>query len=280
MTSRTILVGLIVAGWTTLAHAESPVERGEYLVRGPAGCGNCHTPMGPNGFVMEEELGGRLVDDNEAFTAYAPNITPGGRIAQWSDADLKKAIREGLRPDGSLIGPPMPFAVYRGLADSDLDAIVAFLRTVPSVESQTPASVYRFPLPPAYGPPVGKVTAPERGPTAAYGAYLAGPVSHCMECHTPMGPQGPLLDTALGQGGFPFHGPWGISVASNLTSHEDGLKPYSDDEIKTMITQGLRPDGSKMFPPMPYVFLSKMTPDDLNAVVAYLRTLPPLPDKK
>ena len=58
------------------------------------------------------------------------------------------------------------------------------------------------------------------------------------------------------------------------------LKNYSDDQIKTMITQGVRPDGSKMFPPMPYGFLAKMTPDDLSAVVAYLRTLPPLPDKK
>ena len=280
MTSRTILAGLLVAGATALAHAETPIERGEYLVRGPAGCGNCHTPMGPNGFLTEQELGGRLVEDIEAFTAYAPNITPGGRVAQWSDAELKKAIREGLRPDGSVIGPPMPFSMYRGLADADLDAIVAFLRTVPAVDNSTPPSEYRIPLPPAYGPPVESVTAPERGPTAEYGAYLAGPVSHCMECHTPMGPQGPMLDSALGQGGFEFHGPWGVSVSSNLTSHEEGLKGYSDDEIKTMITKGVRPDGSQMFPPMPYPFLAKMTEDDLSAVVAYLRTLPPLPDKK
>jgi mono/diheme cytochrome c family protein len=236
--------------------------------------------MGPDGFVAGQELGGRLVEDGEAFTAYAPNITPGGRVAQWSDAELKKAIREGLRPDGTLIGPPMPFAMYRGLGDADLDAIVAFLRTVPAVDNKVPASVYRIPLPPSYGPPVDTVAAPERGPTAEYGAYLAGPVAHCMECHTPMGPQGPMLDSALGQGGFAFHGPWGTSVSSNLTSHEDGLKNYSDDQVKTMITQGVRPDGSKMFPPMPYGFLAKMTPDDLSAVVAYLRTLPPLPDKK
>lgn len=280
MKSRTILAGLLLAGSTALAHAETPVERGEYLVRGPAGCGNCHSPMGPEGFIAGQELAGRLVEDGEAFTAYAPNLTPGGRIAGWSDAELRKAIREGIRPDGSVIGPPMPFSMYRGLGDADLDAIVAFLRTVPSVDNTTPPSQYRIPLPPAYGPPVDTVTAPERGPTAEYGAYLAGPISHCMECHTPMGPQGPMLDTALGQGGFAFHGPWGTSVAANLTSHEDGLKNYSDDQIEAMITQGVRPDGSKMFPPMPYGFLAKMTPDDLSAVVAYLRTLPPLPDKK
>jgi mono/diheme cytochrome c family protein len=274
------IVGALVGALLAVpAVAETPVERGEYLVRGPMGCGNCHTPMGPEGFVMEQELGGRLVDDiPEVFTAWAPNITPAGRIAEWSDAELARAIREGVRPDGSLIGPPMPFSMYRGLGDEDLAAVVAFLRTLPAVENEVPASTYHIPLPPAYGPPVESVTAPERGVTAEYGAYLAGPVSHCMECHTPMGPQGPMLDTALGQGGFAFHGPWGTSIASNLTSSEDGLAGYSDDEIKAMVTQGVRPDGSAMMPPMPYGYLAQMTPEDLDAVVLYLRSLPPLPD--
>ena len=83
---------------STAASAETPLERGEYLVRGPAGCGNCHTPIGPEGFVTDQELAGRLVDDNPAFTAYAPNGTPGGVVAGWTDAELAKAIREGIRP--------------------------------------------------------------------------------------------------------------------------------------------------------------------------------------
>lgn len=278
MTARMVTVVLIALAGVTAAQAETPVERGEYLVRGIAGCGNCHTPMGPDGFVMDQELGGRLVEDIEPFTAYAPNITPAGRVAQWSDEELARAIREGIRPDGSLIGPPMPFAMYRGLGDEDLQAIVAFLRTLPAVDNEVPQSTYRIPLPPAYGPPVESVTAPERGVTVAYGQYLAGPVAHCMECHTPMGPQGLLLDTALGQGGFEFHGPWGISVAANITSHQDGLAGYSDDDLKKMITQGVRPDGTPMLPPMPYGFLAKMSAEDLDAIVLYLRSLPPLPD--
>jgi len=280
MSIRLMTAILIALAGATAAQAETPVERGEYLVRGIAGCGNCHTPMDPDGFVMEQELGGRLVEDIEPFTAYAPNISPGGRVSQWSDAELARAIREGIRPDGSVIGPPMPFAMYRGLGDEDLNAIVAFLRTVPAVDNEVPASTYRIPLPPAYGPPVDSVTAPERGVTVAYGEYLAGPVAHCMECHTPMGPQGPLLDTALGQGGFEFHGPWGVSVAANITSHPDGIADYSDDDLKTMITQGLRPDGTPMLPPMPYGFLARMSAEDLDAVVLYLRSLPPLPDAR
>jgi mono/diheme cytochrome c family protein len=260
------------------SYAQTPVERGEYLVRGPAGCGNCHTPMGPEGFIADQELAGRVVEDIEPFLAIAPNITPAGRIAGWSDAELARAIREGIRPDGSVIGPPMPFAMYRGLSDSDLGAIVAFLRTLPAVDHDPGTSEYRIPLPPAWGPPVESVADVSPDDPVAYGAYLAGPIAHCMECHTPMGPQGPMLDTALGQGGFEFHGPWGTSVAPNLTSHADGLAGYSDDEIKAMIVEGVRPDGTPMTPPMPYPFLARMTPQDLDAIVAYLRTLPPLPD--
>lgn len=272
------LWAVVLAGAAGMAGAETPDERGEYLVRGPMGCGNCHTPLGPEGFVDDQELAGRLVDDNEAFTAYAPNITPAGHVAGWSDAELARAIREGIRPDGSLIGPPMPFPMYRGLSDDDLAAVVAFLRTLPVVENEVPPSEYRIPLPPAWGPPVVSVAAPARGPTAEYGAYLAGPVAHCMECHTPFGPEGPLLETQFGAGGFEFHGPWGTSVAANLTSHEDGIAGYSDDQIRRMITEGIDAEGEPMLPPMPYGFLAGMTPEDLDAVIAYLRTLPPLPD--
>ncbi|WP_328805873.1 c-type cytochrome [Salipiger abyssi] len=123
------------------------------------------------------------------------------------------------------------------------------------------------------------MTTPPQGVTVAYGAYLAGPVAHCMECHSPMGPQGPMTDPEhLGQGGFEFHGPWGTSIAANLTSHEDGLAGYSDAELKAMIAEGKRTDGSEMLPPMPYGYLVGMTPEDLDAVILYLRSLPPLPD--
>lgn len=273
------LTAAAAIGLAGAAAAAPTVERGEYLVRGIAGCGNCHTPIGPDGFVMEQELAGRLVEDVEQFTAYAPNITPAGRIAGWTDAELARAIREGIRPDGSLIGPPMPFTMYRGLSDDDVISIVAFLRTLPPVENEVPPSEYRIPLPPAYGPPVESVSSPPRGITVEYGAYLAGPVAHCMECHTPMSPEGQLLlDTDLGRGGFEFHGPWGVSVAANLTSHPDGLAGHSDAEIAAMITQGVRPDGSPMLPPMPYGYFAKMTDDDLKAIILYLRSLRPLPD--
>ena len=172
----------------------------------------------------------------------------------------------------------MPPPEIATLAAALVASMVAFLRTLPSVENDPGASTYRIPLPPAYGPPVESVSAPDPGDVVAYGEYLAGPVAHCLECHTPFGPQGPMIETDLGRGGFEFHGPWGVSVAPNLTNHEDGLAGYSDADLVQMITTGTRPDGAPMLPPMPYYHYAATTAEDIAAMVAYLRTLPGLPD--
>lgn len=272
------IIGLCLSVAAVTAQAEPSLERGLYLVEGPAGCGNCHTPIGPDGFVMEQNLTGRLVEKNPAFTAIAPNITPAGAIGGWTDAEAVRAIREGIRPDGSVIGPPMPIGLYRGLSDDDVMSMVLYLRTVPAVDRDPGKSAYNIPLPPAYGPPIETVAHPVEGVTVEYGAYMVGPVAHCTECHTTFGEKGPMFDTHLGAGGFEFHGPWGTSVAPNITSHEDGLAAYSDAEVKDMIVKGVRPGGAPMLPPMPYGYLAKMTAQDLDAAVLYLRSLPPLPD--
>lgn len=268
------VAALAVAGSVSAAAQAAPsVERGDYLVNSIAACGSCHTPMGPEGFIAEQDLAGRLVEETPAYTAIAPNITPAGRVKDWSDAELARAIREGIRPDGSVIGMPMPFEVYHGISDTDLMSIVMYLRTVPAVENDPGTSVYNVPLPPAWGPPVDSVADVPEGVTVAYGEYLAGPVGHCTVCHTTFGEAGPMLDTHLGAGGAEFHGPWGTSVASNITP--TGLSGYSDEELATIITTGVRPNGSVLLPPMPIGHYAMMKPEDVEAVVLYLRSLPP-----
>lgn len=258
------------------AAADLQLDRGRYLVESIAGCGNCHTPQGPNGPLPGKALAGGLPFEEAAFTAWSPNISPDPEtgIGKWSDEQITLAIRDGRRPDGSLIGPPMPFGLYRGISDDDVAAIVAYLRSVPAVKNMVAKSLYRMPLPPAYGPPVGKVAAVPQSDSVACGRYLAGPVGHCVECHSGPGPQGkPDIAGALGAGGRVFNGPWGSSVSQNLTP--TGLSRCSDAQLKTIITTGVRPDGSRLKPPMGIPYDAKMSADDLDSVVAYLRTLPP-----
>ncbi|MCP4385650.1 MAG: c-type cytochrome [Hyphomicrobiales bacterium] len=284
MTIRRLLTLAVFASASAAsASAETALERGTYLMNSIAACGNCHTPLDANGPIAGQELAGRLVDDGEPFTAYAPNITPDMEtgIGSWTDDEIITAIREGKRPDGTIIGPPMPIGLYRGLSDTDVEAMVAYLRQVPAVRNEVPKSTYRIPLPESYGPPVGSVADVEPGVTVEYGGYLAGPVGHCIECHTPMGQGHPDFENQLGAGGFEFRGPWGVSASANVTSHEtDGVASYSDDELIAMITTGVHPDGSKMLPPMGYGYYANMQPDDVKAIIAYLRTLPPKPNPK
>jgi mono/diheme cytochrome c family protein len=273
---KAVLFGITLGamGFAGGAVAAS-VERGDYLVNSIMACGSCHTPIGPTGFVAEQALAGRLVEQNDQFTAISANITPAGRIKDWTDEQLAKAIREGIRPDGSVIGPPMPFEVYKHISDDDLQSVVAYLRTVPAVENDPGASTYNIPLPPAYGPPVTSVAAVPEGVTVEYGQYLAGPLGHCIVCHTPMEGGMAQFDTLLGAGGMEFHGPWGTVVSANITPA--GLSDYTDEQIATLITRGEKPDGSKLVGPMAFPFYAKMKPDDVSAIVMYLRSLPSIP---
>lgn len=261
------------------AQDKTLLARGTYLMNSIVACGNCHVQRGEKGQpLMEKGLSGGMVFDEEPFKAYAPNITPDAEtgIGRWTDAQLAKAIREGIRPDGTVIGPPMPIIFYRGMADDDLKAIIAYLRAQPAVKNKVPKSEYRIPLPPSYGPEVKKVVAPSRKDTLKYGAYLAGPAGHCLDCHTPWVKGVPDL-TKAGAGGNPFRGPWGVAVSRNLTPHEQGLKGWSDAEIARAIREGVRKDGTPLKPPMAYGWYKNIRDEDMKPLVAYLRSLKPLP---
>jgi mono/diheme cytochrome c family protein len=274
-----IVMLCLAAGVAGPAAAETPLERGRYLVEVLGACGNCHTPKGPAGDLLGLHLAGGFAEDDDFGTWVTPNITPDPEtgIGRWTDAEIVRAIREGIRPDGRVLGPPMPFGFYRRLADSDVAAMVAYLRTVPPVRHGVPRSQYRIPLPASYGPPVGSVPDPPRQDPVKYGEYLAGPVAHCMECHTPFLPEGRPDTTRLGAGGLPFKGPWGVSRAANLTPDpETGLGQAKDGEIIAAL-YGSRRDGGRVLPPMPVQhYRQGIAEADLRAILAYLRALPPV----
>jgi mono/diheme cytochrome c family protein len=281
--ARAIAAASLACGALASAVAQAQdsklLARGTYLMNGVVACGNCHVQRDPTGKpIADKGLSGGMVFDEEPFKAYASNITPDVEtgIGKWTDAQLARAIREGIRPDGSVIGPPMPIMFYRGMSDDDLKAIIAYLRAQPPVRNAVPKSVYRMPLPPSYGPPVANVKAPSTKDAVKYGAYLAGPLGHCMECHTPWVKGIPDMQRA-GAGGNPFKGPWGVAVARNLTPHDAGLKGWTDAQIARAIREGVSRDGSPLKPPMAYAWYRNIDDSDMKALTAYLRSLKPLP---
>jgi mono/diheme cytochrome c family protein len=257
------------------------MERGRYVIEIAAACGICHTTRGADGQLLPNMklAGGRVIIDR-GFRAVVPNITPDPDtgIGRWSDAEIAAAIRDGRRPDGTLIGPVMPIALYRGLSDHDLMAMVAYLRAVPPVQhAVTERSTYPFPLTP-YGPPVAGVTDPPEDDPVARGAYLAGPLAHCVDCHTPPLPGERRDWSRIGAGGVPFEVPGGVAVSRNITSSKEyGIKDWTDEQIIRVLTQGISADGRRLAPPMSgrAPIWAQLTERDKHDLVAYLRSLPP-----
>jgi mono/diheme cytochrome c family protein len=270
------LVALVSAAATAQAQNGALMARGKYLVDTVMTCHNCHTPRGPNGLIYDKQLSGGLRFNEPPFDVTAANITSDKEtgIGSWSVAEIKKFLRTGVRPNGVPVANVMPTGFYKVLTADDLDGIAAYLHTVPPVKNKVPSPVYRVALPPTVVPNAQKqMTKADLGDKVKRGFYLAT-IAHCMECHSPLGPKGRDF-TRTGAGGFELKGPWGVSVSRNITaSKTKGIGAWSDAEIKRAITQGISRDGSQLKPPMGFAFYAKMTPDDVDAIVAYLRTVP------
>lgn len=282
MIHRGIFGLALAAALIGTAHAQSSsdlVRHGDYLVNTVLTCGNCHSPKGPDGRdIAERAFSGGLSWDEPPFKVTAPNITQDKEtgIGAWSDADIEKVLRKGVKPNGTPVAMIMPSGFYEIMTDHDMRSVIAYLRTLKPISNKVPDPVYKIPQGHPV-PPGGekKFTDDMLGDKVKRGFYLAT-IAHCMECHTPMGPKGREFGTRLGAGGFEFPGPWGVSVSRNITSSKSkGLGNWTDAEIRRAITQGISKDGSKLKPPMGFSYYAKMTSEDIDAIIAYLRTVPP-----
>jgi mono/diheme cytochrome c family protein len=273
------------------ARAESPAERGDYLVNTIMACGNCHSPRDANGqLIREKAFSGGLTFDTPAFVATAPNITPDREtgIGSWSDAEIKRALVEGVRPNhgrlaGVALAAIMPANFYKALLPDDLDAIVAYLRAVKPIRNAVADSVYkaavrRDPYPDAEA---GFGSAAFADPVRR-GAYLVT-IGHCMECHSAWSKGTSDFKTGLGRGGRVFPPREGSSegapgsTASNITPHPTaGIGAWTDREIARAITEGVGPGGRTLKPPMAYIYYARLKETDLADIIAYLRSVPPL----
>jgi mono/diheme cytochrome c family protein len=257
--------------------AQTPVERGAYLANA-TGCPVCHTGIGPHGPDMDHAYAGGLEMPDAIGTWISPNITQdkGTGIGGWTDDQIARAIRQGLRPDGAQLYPIMPYFNYNVMTDDDVHALVAFLRTVKPVEK-----VVR----PNHDLKMEKVPAPlpANAPDDAqhHGAYMTS-LMLCSHCHFTPGPHGEPQPDKMFAGGLEFAIPMlgtGSVFSANLTSDPaTGLGKWTEAQIASTIQTMMRPDGRQIQGPM--LFLqggwSQLAPADIRAVAAYIHALPPV----
>ncbi len=276
---RTTACVILTTGSISLASAQGDAKRGAYLAKA-GGCVACHTEDKKGAVPF---AGGRALE-TPFGKFYGPNITPDDQtgIGRWSEADFLRAMRMGVRPDGAHYYPAFPYPSFTKITDRDLGDLWAYLRTVPASNRASKAHELTFPYnwrflirfwkwfffkPGAFKPMPGNTEVVNRG------AYLVRALGHCGECHTPrnfMG--GPIEDRYLGGG----TGPDGKDVP-NLTPAR--LKKWNDAELKDFLTTGLTPDGDVASETMGEVVRNttgQLTPQDLTAMVAYLRHIPPV----
>jgi mono/diheme cytochrome c family protein len=259
---------------------ETQLQRGAYLVNAVMACDNCHTPRGPAGLDMSRRFsGGTEVWDTPAYRVRGSNITPDRDtgIGAWSEADIKRLLTQGVRPDGVRVAPQMPYGFYRILTPRDLDAVVAYLATIRPVRNAVPPPVYKIA---AYAGPPLAAAAPRAGTVpagpVARGAYLAS-LAYCMACHSRR-PDGVLdLKHWWGRGGFEMKGDFPSVIVSNISSHRHkGVGALTDAELKRALTEGIGHDGRHFKLPMArQAFYSRMTEQDLDALAAWVRSIPP-----
>ncbi|OGA96924.1 MAG: hypothetical protein A3G27_15535 [Betaproteobacteria bacterium RIFCSPLOWO2_12_FULL_66_14] len=269
-----LLLGL--AGGT---FAQGDAKRGQYMAKA-AGCVGCHTEAKPDAAPY---AGGRGLK-TPFGTFYGPNITPHSQagIGRWSEADFIRALRRGERPDGAHYYPSFPYPSFTKMSDQDMKDLWAYLRTLPPSSRPNEAHALRFPfqwrvlVAPwkwLFFTPGAYVNDPRLTPVQSRGAYLVQAPGHCSECHTPRNFLGaPAKDRFLAGA---------KDLAPNITPTR--LKKWSDSELKEFLTTGVTPEFDAAAEAMDEVIrntTSQLTPGDLDALVAYLRSVPAKPEAK
>jgi mono/diheme cytochrome c family protein len=294
-----VLGGITAIGWqVVLGPKARPVtdrkfevtqarlERGKYLVEGPAACFHCHSDHDlsqPNYPIIQAKKGaGWAMPIPELNNIAARNITPDPEtgLGTWSDDEIARAIREGVRKDGTALFPVMPYMDFAKMDDADVEAIVVYLRTIPPVRNQVPARALPFPLEHIVKTMPTPITQPQPSHPAATpaqrGEYLVG-IASCRECHSRSDQGQPVPGMAFGGGNlFPDLGQAGKSVFSvNITQDPSGIAHYDESLfIQTLRTGAVSTRTLSHI--MPFEFFKNITDDDLRDMYAFLRTQPPV----
>jgi hypothetical protein len=266
------------------------LARGKYLTDHVVGCTTCHTERDWTRFsgpIKTEKLGA----GNEPFNLgpagklYSKNITPAA-IGSWTDGELLRAVTQGVSKDGTPLFPLMPYPHFGAMAEDDVHAVLAYVRSLKAIDGTAPERQLNFPLnlivrtiPAAntYG------TRPSPDDKVAYGKYMTR-AALCSDCHTPIDEQGTPLPGMDFAGGMEFFETGHVVRSANITPDADtGIGSWTEQQFvdkfkgfenptNVVLAEHERPQNTVM----PLTAYAGMTREDLSAIYAYLRTLKPV----
>lgn len=260
--------GAPVATDLKVAGTPEQIARGDYLVN--LSCIGCHSAVGADGNPTEEHPlnGGWNISAAEGFgfvgDMVAENLTPGGKLAGYTDGKLFRTIRHRVDKDGNLLAF-MSLLPYAQLSNEDTEAIIAYLRTLPPTEqSAATGDKLSFIGGVMFGAGMfgtvekgaETVVAPPQGVSAEYGKYVAT-FGECRGCHGP-----------------DMTGTPASAVSDAIPNPRPLVGTLSYDQFKTMMESGIKPDGNAFPETMPWQISSRLTDSDLGALYAYLTTEP------
>jgi hypothetical protein len=270
------------------------IEKGKYLANHVMVCMDCHSKRDwkvYSGPPIEGTLGqgGEIFDEKLGFPGSFPsaNITP-FNLKEWSDAEIYRAITSGVKKNGNAMFPIMPYPYYGTLDSEDIFSIIAYLRTIPAIESYPAESNPAFPMSiiiNTFPKPANPAPKPPKSDTLKYGEYLVKAAT-CIECHTPA-IHGQIVKEKAFSGGRSFEFPDGLLMSSNITpDKETGIGNWTKQAfIDRFHAYDLNvnppmPVGKGMIQTiMPWTMYAGMTNEDLSAVYTYLRSLPPVENR-
>ena len=258
----------------------SLIERGEYLARA-ADCMVCHTSQGG------KEYAGGLGFKLPFGTLYSTNITADKEtgIGNYSDQDFLNAVQRGKRRDGAMLYPAMPYTSYTYMSDEDLLAVKAYLFSLPSVRAATRENTLAFPFnqrwamlfwSAVFNPDTRFAPDTSKSPEWNRGAYLVEALAHCGECHTPRN-LAFALDNRKKFAGAVTAGWRAFNISSDKST---GVGGWKDEDLAAYLSAGHAPGHGAASGPMGEAVdhsLSRLAPEDIRAIVAYLRSVPPTP---
>ncbi len=253
------------------------VKRGAYLAQA-ADCMVCHTARGG------EQYAGGFAFTLPFGTIYSTNITPDKEtgIGNYTDQEFLAAMHRGVRKDGAHLYPAMPFASYTYMTDDDAFAIKAYLFSLAPVRAPARANTLTFPFnqrwaigmwAAVFNPDKRFQPDTSKSPEWNRGAYLAEALAHCGECHTPRNVAFALNNRK--KFGGEITGGW---RAYNISADSgSGIGAWSDGDIVAYIGNGHANDHGSASGPMGEAVaesLSRLAPEDIKAIVAYVRSVP------